>query len=297
MKKLLLSFLCLLFLQQVKSQFLESSLAISSQLKRTIGEGVVDEKSKRFFMFGQSTINSTADLINQLQGSQKLNFTAVLKQQKEGKGLGNTGIDLSMSFNILNLKPNGISRDSFDLTSLMFPETGNAGFMIAPSWNWSILPNESGGHRWATEASFSLRQNSVDNLLPANDSLSSKLEDIRFAVLNFNFMPIKYSFLYESEEDFKFTLNMGIYWNFFNIPNEDASMFNKLFPEDAPMFPGNNQSNVKSVGFKCAAGINGLLFFTDIRYNYSTKGFNDENPFKGTVFNFGIAQNLAIFQK
>ena len=131
----------------------------------------------------------------------------------------------------------------------------------------------------------------------ANNGSSTNAEDINFTVLNFNVMPFKYSYVYAPDKDFIFTLNMGFYYNFFNIPNEDAKTFNKLFPVDAPMFVSDKASNIQGIGGKVVAGVNGFLFFTDIRYHISTKGFDDSNPFKGTVFNFGIAQNIKIFEK
>jgi hypothetical protein len=295
MKKLIILLPLLLTFSLLSAQFISLDNILSENISSS--SGIVPSSSPRFFMFGQTAINATSDLVNTLQGSQKISFSTVLVPQKVKNNKYLNGLDINMSFNLFNLKPNGIARDSFDLTGLMFPDAGNAGFMVGPSWHWRLRTSDKEAHRWSSEASFSLRQNKVNNILPANDSNVVALEDLSFSAININVMPVKYSFIYKPDEDFNFALNIGAYYNFFNIPHEDAGTFNKLFPITEPMFKQDAKSLIHGAGVKVSAGINGCLFFVDIRYHLATKGFNDSNPFKGTIYNFGLAQNLLVFKK
>lgn len=251
--------------------------------------------SPRLFIHGLSSINTTQQIASSIQASQSLKFTARLKEQTTDE----KGLDLTASFNILHLNPTGIQRDSFDITSLMFPESGNTGLMIAPAWHWHQTQDESANilHRFSSELSFSIRQNRIDGVIQKrlDGSSVSEAQNLKFTVININLMPINYGFNYLRDKDTKFNFNIGAYFNHFNVPNEDAKNFNKLFPLEDPLF-NDKTSRIESIGFKFSVGLNGFLFFSDVRYNFNSNSFEDENPFKGTVFNAGIAQNISIFK-
>jgi len=89
----------------------------------------------------------------------------------------------------------------------------------------------------------------------------------------------------------------GFYLNYFNIPNEDATSFNLLFPIDAPLFNSSKSSHIVSAGYKFALDINNFGFYADLRQNFDTNSITDENPFKGFVFNAGFTTKIKIFKK
>lgn len=261
------------------------------------------EKHPRFFIHGITNLNSTEEMASSIQASQKILLTLLVRKQEIGvkgkKGLINSGLDFTIGMNVLNLKPTGIDKDSFDLASLMFPETGNFGFMINPAWHWRLRKESDHSHRYSSEISFSLRHNKV-NQVPIRNSNGDKMgdpENIDFSVLNLNLMPIRYNFYYQPEKDFKVELNLGLYYNLFMIPNEDAASFNKMFPTDKPLLDQNGKVNISSLGFKTTCGFNGFMLFADLRYNLKTQAFEDNNPYKGFIFNAGFAQNLSLLSK
>jgi hypothetical protein len=258
----------------------------------------------RFFFQGTTAINTTEEITSSIQGSQKFIALIRLKPQVPNLLAINDklahGFDFTVGMNVLNLKPTGVSSDSLDLVSLMFPEAGNFGLMLSPIWHWYISSSDKKTHhRLSTEVSFSLVQTKVNNLLQ-KDSMGNEMgtpEDIQFTVLNYNIMPFRYNFIYHPKDDFHVDFSFGMYYNLFNVPNEDATAFNKLYPADSPLFLDGESSLIHGVGFKVSCGINGFLIFADLRQNFGTDRLADSNPFKGFVFNTGIAQNLSLFKR
>jgi hypothetical protein len=307
MKKLMVIFCLFLLITEANSQsLLPNPFNFNfNESKKTLIKKETNNNNKFFFQ-GTTAINTTEQLNTSLQASQKFIFTVRLIDQdprtNERKGfkksLKNHGLDFTVGMNVLNLKPTGVARDSFDLVSLMFPETGNFGLMLTPSHHWCLISKGNTLHRFSTEVSVSLRQNKVNNVYFKNslgDTISGP-QTQEFGILNYNVM-LRYNFFYQPEADFKIDFNLGVYLNSFNLPNEDAQSFNKLFPEDKPLFPTSERSSIQSWGVKMSCGINGFLIFADLRQNFDTKGFDDSNPYKGFVYNAGIAQNINIFMK
>lgn len=278
---------------------------ISSVIKNNYYEIL---KSKDVFhLLSTTSLNTSSELLSQLQASQKFHFLLKVKNQDfyqkstEEPNLKNIGFDLSVSANMSYLKPSGIKSDSIQLESLMFSDAANSGFSITPVLYWRTSQKNSIIHRVSSEGSFSLRQNKINNV-GIYDSLGvlTGSKTINFSVLNFNLIPLKYEMFYVVQ-DFSFGINISPYINFFNIPNEDADNFNSLFPVNSPLFSNTKNSLMTSLGVKISTDINGFVFFLDMRNNWVENEINnqikDNNPYKGFVFNAGIAQNLCIFRR
>ena len=291
--------------------FLSCALCLSSQ---TLGLYPIDFKfesnkfsrysePKRFFLLSATSVNSTESLLTNLQGSQKVNFIARIKTQKDvgqsRKWFRSLGWDNAIGVNVFNLKPNGIPVDSFDITSLLFPETGNFGFIFTPILHYFLKQNDNTIHRLSAEISFSFRQNRVNDVIQ-KDSLGVNTVwgpgVVNFTSINYNFMPLRYNFVYQPSEDSKIDFNVGVYANWFNLPDEDASNFNRFYPEKKPLFKDLKNSSIFSLGLKLSCGINGFLVFADLRQNTGPSTLEFSNPLKGFVYNVGIAQNISIFK-
>ena len=293
----------ILSLNNVKAQL--PTFEVISIMKNPSDSNIVRLKSdttlKRIFIYGGGSVNTSSDLTSSLSATQKFAARYVFAPFVERKiknwsgwGIGLTGM---ISMNTLNLEPTGVSKDSIDFVSLMFPETGNAGFIFGPELTYFMKEKNGVYHQFACEISGSLRQNKVNNVLVI-DSIGqvAASETVNFSLININIMPIKYTFHYQPEANLSTWFNWGLYYNFFNVPNEDAANFNRIFNE--PMFDDEGEdSNINSIGMKISGGINGFEFFADLRYNVTTSGLQNDNPFKGMVFNAGFATSVTVFSK
>ncbi|NOT38756.1 MAG: hypothetical protein HOP11_15385 [Saprospiraceae bacterium] len=271
-----------------------STLPLGLDLNST-GDAFSTDKEKRFYFQGLTSANSTESIIEDLQGSQKFNFSYRLMNSKNsGKLFNGVGLDVSLGANLLNINPKVSSRDSFDLYSLMFPETGNYGVIFNPSITYysKIIGNVA--HRISGEFSYSFRGNRLDKL-----SLTDTFDnDIFFNITNINIIPFRYNFYYQPEKNLKVNFSIAAYWNFFNIPNDETDDFNKIFAKENPFFLKAKRSNINSYGFKLSCGINGFLLFADIRQNYGLDiNINESHKVKGFVYNVGVAQNINLFEK
>ncbi len=256
---------------------------------------------ERIFLSGIAAANTTSkELSNSLQGSQNISLTGRIIPQKKMNFKGDSvksfftksGLDFTFGINMLHVKPTTVSEDTFDLNSLMFPEAGNFGIVFSPAWHWFLSSKSGVNHRLSSEFYFYLRQNSVNNIM---NSITKNTEDVTFTVLNYTISPIRYSFSYSPNDDLQFLISIAPYWNRFNLPNEDANKFNVFFPSDT-LFKKDARSHIDGLGVKVSASINGFTLYADIRQNRSTKNLSDDNPYKGFVFNVGIAQNLNILK-
>lgn len=249
---------------------------------------------KRFYLFGSTSINSTDQLISSLQASQKFLCTFVIMPQ-----IKNFGLDMSVGANALNLKPNNVDKDSIDINSFLFPETGNYGLMLTPAIHYYRKSTINNTYRFGGEASFGLRQNSItiNNKDTANNIISS--ENVSFSALNWNIMPVKFTYFYhpENDPDFQFIFSIGAYYHIFNIPNEDAASFNKLFPESESLFKDKKGSMIHAGGCKLTVSINNFMFFADLRHNFENDNTRSNTPLTGFVFNAGFATNFIVFSK
>lgn len=264
------------------------SLSLNQNTKSKNTKGEVQEDDTKFHFYSITSLNTTEELVNSITGSQKFAILINVLKTKEldEQKIQLKNINLFVSANVLNLKPTGVNKDSVDLVSFNFPETGNAGFLIAPQVNWY----EKNGHTLSSEGSFSLRQNKINSFLA-----DSNYETINFSLLNFNLCPIRYMYDYENG-DFKGSVSIAPYINILNIPNEDALNFNKLF--NYKMFESSKKSNIKSLGCKFQLNLNNFIFFLDGRHNFVNHlNIPDDNPLKGFVFNAGFTTAVNIFSR
>lgn len=258
--------------------------------------GKTQDQSRVFFQSNTSINSTKSDFLSTLEGSQKLSVIFRLMDQKDRSSskchfFTKTGFDFSLGVNALYLRPLDITEDSLDLNSLMFPDAANSGVQLYPVWHYwfSADPGSKIAHRLSFECSFSLRQVVVKNLVNTKTNTEAKLN---FSVLNYNISPLRYSFYYTTDKDQKFIFTISPYLNYFNIPNEDVTMFNMLFPNNDPLFKPNEKSFMKSFGLKVIGTFNGFSLFADVRQNLNTNNLMDSNPYKGFVFNVGFAQNF-----
>ncbi len=274
------------------------AVVLSSEAQSLLSSPFRPATKKRFYLFGSTTINNTDQLISSLQASQKFIGTFILKPQ-EDEGWGALGIDATVGINALNLKPNNVDKDSIDINSLIFPETGNFGFIFTPTFHYYRYSETNSTYRVSAEASIVLRQNAatLNTRDTAGNITSSEIAD--FSVLNWNVMPIKFTYIYHpaDDPDFEAIFSLGAYYHFFNIPNEDAKNFNRLFPVTDPVFLNAKGSSIHSFGCKFSISINKFMFYTDMRHNFSNTNIAANNPLTGFVFNAGFATNFIVFSK
>jgi hypothetical protein len=290
---------------QLPSFFPSKTSATDLKIKKVDGEQLTEEITipgdlHRFFLFGAASINTTADITTSLTGAQK--FAAryvVVPISTAGDSNGfNFGLDGLISMNALSLKPTDVSKDSIDVVSLMFPETGNAGFIIGPQVSWWKKVEQAGlTHMLGSEISFSLRHDKVRDIpVIDGDGNFTGTETVSFSVLNWNIMPIKYIFFYQPEASFKSWFSIGGYFNFFNVPDEDVANFNRVFSE--PIFTDpEKSSHIFAMGAKISGGVSGFEFFADLRGNVNTTNLSDDNAFKGFIFNAGFTTSLQVFSR
>ena len=256
------------------------------------------QPTKRIYLYGGAAIATSNNTSSTFSGVQRFAAKYVFRPISElDSNKTVLGFDAFISMNLINITPNAISQDSLNFLSMMFPETGNTGFILGPQITWGHGGQNGVSHLFKSELSFSLRQNKISMNVDENDTSSIQTtKTCDFTVLNYNVVPIKYIFEYEPEEKFKAWLSISPYVNILNIPNEDVENFNLLFSE--PIFKtGRKNSKIPSAGVKFTGGINGLEFYIDLRNNFNLGLVPDNNPFKGFVFTGGFTTNIQILAK
>lgn len=254
----------------------------------------------RFYLLTATTINTTEDFASSITGAQRFAAKWVLKPYVYGsnKQSDSLGLDLCVSMNAINLRPSGVVKDSIDLIGLMFPGPGNSGFIIGPQLTWKNFKKSRIQHSLVTELTFSLRQSNIENILIKSDTLETTMtESISFSVLNYNIMPMKYTFSYSASDNFSTWISIGPYINIFNIPDEDAMNFNKLFDSSPIFIHPDKKSNIVSLGVKVSGGIEGFEFYVDLRNNFAEIDVSNENVYKGFIFNFGFSTTLQLLSR
>lgn len=231
----------------------------------------------RVMIFGLTSLNnSNNDVLNSLNGTGRIGATFFLA--KSGK------VKLTMGVNMLNAKPpKGVSRDSVDFNSLMFPETGNFGFLLNPSVRLTKFRDPSEEHTLWAEAFFAYRKVSIDS------------PNISFKSLVYN-LGLKYQWKYKIDDEHgNIIFTVMPYWSYFNIPDEDVTRFNLLLND--PLFEKvNKKAGITAFGAKSTMQYKNFLFFFDLRYNNNTKRLNDDNPLKGTKVNIGFVTAFSLKQ-
>ncbi len=196
-------------------------------------------------------------------------------------------VNLSNSFavdlgaNLLFANPGKVKKDSIDLSSLNFPETGNFALLFSPSYSFRIFKGKDDTRRhWLIpEFDFAYRKVSIDS------------PSIGFKVVNYT-LGLKYLFQFNGESD-TLAFSLMPYLNLLNIPREDVTNF-KSFVSDSLFLPNSKKADIKSWGIKLILQYKSFLFFADMRHNMHTTGFSDSNPLKGTLFNVGFATLFTI---
>ena len=262
MRKLLACFFIIFFSSSCLSQSLSPKVALNASDK-VIFYGLTALNNENNDIFG--SITATGRFAVQLIPS-------------------NTGIfKINLGANLLNANPSGgIKKDSVDFNSLMFPETGNFGFLFNPAVTIKNWPDGNSAHSVTAEGTFAYRKIRLDSPI------------VNFKILSYN-LGLKYQWEYSPSADpnDNFIFTTMVYWNFFNIPDEDVSKFYVVIND--PLFvETNKKGEISSVGVKSTIQYREFIFFADIRNNVNTKNLADENPLKGTKFNIGIATRFRI---
>ncbi|MBL0050597.1 MAG: hypothetical protein IPP29_03275 [Bacteroidetes bacterium] len=98
------------------------------------------------------------------------------------------------------------------------------------------------------------------------------------------------SYASESKAEKEVNFTTLLYFNSFNIPNEDAAVFEKVMQDNF-----NKKSYIRGIGLKMVLQYKGLAVFGDFRNNFDTKNLKDDNAFKGFVFNVGTMITTDLF--
>ena len=233
-------------------------------------------ESEKVTFYGLTSLNSSNDNLVE-------NITASGRLAVEIVPVKNNRLKFNIGANLLNANPSkGIKKDSVDFNSLMFPESGNFGFLFNPSYK--ILPLKCAGsseHSLFIDATYSYRKVSIDS-----PNVSFKINSINAG--------LKYMWEYnkgDADKNLVFTL-MG-YWNLFNVPDEDVKKFNSIM-SDSLFSKVSRNAEIYSIGLKTTIQYKQFLFFADLRRNIKTKELSDDNPFKGTKFNIGFATSIKL---
>ncbi len=188
-------------------------------------------------------------------------------------------LKINIGANLLNSNPTSkIKKDSVDFNSLMFPETGNFGFLFNPSLRLTKISSVQ--HSVWLDGTFAYRRIAIDS------------PDVNFKVNTVN-IGLKYVWSFNGGSDDAFTFSFMPYWNLFNIPNEDVKRFNKVLND--PLFEKTIKgAAIFSLGAKTTVQYKTMMFYADLRSNLKTKELDDNNPFKGTKFNIGFSTYLHL---
>ena len=226
--------------------------------------------------YGLTSLNSSNDnLVDNLTASGRLAVQFILST--------NSRLKINMGANLLNANPSkGIKKDSVDFNSLMFPETGNFGFMFNPSYKiWPYTDSKNAEHSFFIDGTYSYRKVSIDS-----PNVSFKINSVNLG--------LKYMWDYKNDDEEKhFTFTLLGYWNLFNVPDEDVRKFNSIM-SDSLFSKVSKGAEIYSIGLKTTIQYKQFLFFADLRRNIKTKDLDDNNPFKGTKFNIGFATALKL---
>lgn len=223
-----------------------------------------------------------SDQANDLASS----LTAAGKIQTLCNPVGN--FYLGVGANLLNVNPARAKKDSVDFNSLMFPETGNFGVLITPSYRISLnIDSNANDFSLTPFYEFAYRRISIDS-----PDLSFKVYNHTFGIgLQWHYKPD------ENDDKKEIIITANPYWHLFNIPVEDVKSFTSfindtLFEKAAVR---NKIVNVNSFGFKLTLQYSNFIFFADFRRNMHTDNLADNDPFKGGAVNVGFITSFKIF--
>jgi hypothetical protein len=263
------------------------------------------------FIFGSTQLASSEEAFNAVSASGKFQ-AMILPSEKFG---------FTLAYNTFGVSPNTIAKDSLDVPTLVFPDAGNTGFMVA-----AFYSNVVGKHnavsttqsvtRITHYVEFSLRNTKIkpeyssDNYETESTNDTSAAEedyDVNATqtapptpgVLNFTSRNVnigtRIDWLYVPKADPTQVVQagVGVYVNYFSVPREDAKAFldaiDKVYDQSISM-------SIKSLGFKTSFSYKGMTIFGDFRWNLSPAFDVANTPLEGFMFNVGTALNVELLK-
>ena len=225
--------------------------------------------------YGAASIAAGTDFLSTLTSSGQLN--AIVNPF--------SNLYVGIGANLLFANPGSpVKRDSIDINSLMFPETGRFGALISVlnkfPLNQPWANEQARNHYLIPQFSFAYRKVLIDS------------PSINFKVLNYNF-GLKYELDALTKDSANVSFTIMLYFNLFNIPDEDVNNFDKIV-NDTLFTNANKHAEINAFGVKTTLQYKSFLFFFDIRHNMKTNQFSDGDPFKGTRVNVGFSTIFNI---
>lgn len=268
-------------------------LALTESIEGNDGDfkvSSVGTDDEYFYLFGSTAMSSTDD-IKDFSATGSMN--AIIIPHKH--------YALNIAWNNVGINPEKIKRDSVDLTKLMFPDAGNTGLLAAIYWRAPIRTKSSQGitprSKWRIGPyfEFSLRNSRVDlstidtTFIDSVYSVATTIEETAFTSLNYNLgLRLEWTYVSKKKKEDIVQISLSPYYNFFNIPNEDAASFYRTMDKEVPEKSILRRTEIHSFGTKLALSFRGFSLFADVRYNAKNKKFNLEGTnLEGTVFSIG----------
>lgn len=278
--------------KKIQADFINNKIHSTKKLIKKID--IATQKSKLNFL------NETLDSLNNLEtknlspvisfyGAASIaagtDFLSTLTSAGQLNAIVNpfSNFYMGLGANLLFANPgSAVKKDSVDINSLMFPETGKFGALISLLNKFSLSSCADNGeirnHYLVPQFSFAYRKVLIDS------------PSINFKVLNYNF-GLKYELDAVTRDSDNVSLTIMPYFNLFNIPDEDVKNFDQLV-NDTLFTNANKHAEINAYGIKTTLQYKSFLFFFDIRHNKKTSQLSDDDPFKGTRVNVGFS---AIF--
>ncbi|HZG01853.1 MAG TPA: hypothetical protein VEY71_12680 [Chitinophagales bacterium] len=260
------------------------------------------------FIFGSTQLSSSEEAFNTMSASGKFQ-AMVLPSERFG---------FTLAYNAFGVNPNTIAKDSLDVPTLMFPDAGNTGFMVAAFYTkiigkQTVLSATQSVTRPTHCVEFSLRNTKIkpdpfyatyDAAPEETDSSYDEFETAVLpdetpvpAVLNFTSRNVnigtRLDWLYVPQSDPEQVVQTGVcvYVNFFSVPKEDAKAFLESIDKT---YDASITTSIKSLGFKTSFSYKGLTVFGDFRWNVSPRFDVANTPLEGFIFNIGTALNVEL---
>lgn len=196
------------------------------------------------------------------------------------------GLNIGIGANLLNVHPSKVKKDSVDFNSLMFPETGNFGVLITPSWRFKLKGDDKNRSSFIPFYEFAYRKVAVDS-----PQLSFKVFNHTIGCgLEWHYKPDA------DNEKNDVTINVSPYWHLFNIPAEDVKNFTTFVNDTLFAKAALEQKKIRvgSFGIKFTAQYSNFIFFADFRRTRHSEDLSDGDPFKGSAVNVGFLTSFKI---
>ncbi len=191
-------------------------------------------------------------------------------------------VSIQLGANLINVNPDKTKKDSVNFNSLMFPETGNFGFLGQVLYRYAKFSNKE--FSIIPYYEFAYRRVSIDS------------PQIGFKIYNHT-LGVGFQWSPDFGTDDLFSINASVYGHLFKVPAEDVKNFttfvnDSLFSKAAQ---ANSGASIKSIGLKITVQYNSIVFFADFRKNLKTTQYSDSDPLKGSLVNIGFQTLLKIY--